>query len=133
MQLDGDTEDESMLQHQDYIYTADLQVEETRPWDEADVEAGSPASSQQRRRMRAHTMRLRGNAGMYTPAHVRGSSDTTILSTSTLGRTEPRPMMMRPTRGFTSINAPRSFPIGYGDHDLGIESRGTDADRMRFD
>ena len=123
-----------MLQDRDYVYTADLQVEEARPWDEADIEAGSPASSQQRRRMRAHTMRLRGNVGMYTPAHVRGSSDTT--STSTLGRTETRLMMMMPTRGFTSINEPRSLPIGYGEHELGMEARGMEGhghNRMRFD
>ncbi|KAK5632650.1 hypothetical protein RRF57_008364 [Xylaria bambusicola] len=123
MHLDGHTEDEDMLRDHDYVYTADLQVEETRPWDEADIEAGSPASLHQRRRIRAQTMRLRGNAGMYTPTHVRGSSDTT--STSTLGRTELRAAM---TTGFTSINAPRAL---YGEH---MEARGMDGhDSMRID
>ncbi|KAI0431541.1 hypothetical protein F5Y09DRAFT_340528 [Xylaria sp. FL1042] len=133
MQLDVQSDEIDMLQ--DAVYTADLQVEETPAWEEeeeeANVEAGSPASSQQRRRMRAHTMRLRGHAAMFSPAHARGSSDTT--STSTIGRTEAGTMMIT---GFTSINAPRPRLNGYDFYGLerGVEVGGIDeGDPMRID
>ncbi|KAI0804402.1 hypothetical protein GGR55DRAFT_658411 [Xylaria sp. FL0064] len=141
MQLDGPLSEEvDMLQPHDAVYTADLQVEEEETpaaaWaeeeeEEANVEAGSPASSQQRRRMRAHTMRLRGHAAMFTPAHARGSSDTTSIST--IGRIEAGTTMMTPT-GFTSINAPRALPSGYHGDETGVEARGIhEDDRMRID
>ncbi len=129
MQLDGQPEEEDMSQAHDFVYTADLQVEEAPAWEEANIEAGSPVSSQQGRRMRAHTMRLRRHAAMFTPSHTRGSSDTTSITT--IGRTEAGATR---TTGFTSINAPRPLFNDYGGHERGAEARGIDEDdRMRID
>ncbi|KAI1353406.1 hypothetical protein F5Y01DRAFT_277000 [Xylaria sp. FL0043] len=139
MQLDEPSEEDEILPAHDTVYTADLQVEEEETpaaWGEeeeedANVEAGSPASSQQRRRMRAHTMRLRGHVAMFTPVHARGSSDTTSIST--IGRMEAGSSMMAMT-GFTSINAPRALPDGYPGDETGAEAGGIhEDDRMRID
>ncbi|GAW21251.1 hypothetical protein ANO14919_107690 [Xylariales sp. No.14919] len=128
MQLDGEAGEEDMSAAHDDVYTADLQVEETFALDEANVEAGSPASSQQRRRMRAHTMRLSRQVAMAPPAHTRGSSDTTSISTA--GRTGPG---FRAMAGFTSSSPPRALPNGHGVYERVEVGEADDDDRMRID
>ncbi|TGJ85936.1 hypothetical protein E0Z10_g2792 [Xylaria hypoxylon] len=128
MQLDVQVAEEDMSVGHEAVYTADLQVEETFASEEANVEAGSPASSQQRRRMRAHTMRLSRQASTVLPAHARGFSDTTSISTT--GRTGAG---FTTIGGFTSINAPRALPNGYHEHGR-VEAGGVDDDdHMRID
>ncbi|KAI1752209.1 hypothetical protein F4782DRAFT_530822 [Xylaria castorea] len=125
MEVDGRVDHEEEDDASDAVYTGDLQVEETS----ASIEAGSPISTQQRRQLRSHTMRLGRRASfLLTYTHARGYSDTT--SASTMGRpgagTTPR-------TGFTSINAPRG---GYDEPTAGIETRGggvDDEDHMLLD
>ncbi|RYC57948.1 hypothetical protein CHU98_g8273, partial [Xylaria longipes] len=115
MEVDGQVDD---------VYTGDLrQVEEPPASAEASIEAGSPVTTQQRRQLRSHTMRLGRRTSFFIPTHARGYSDTT--STSMTGRTRTG---MTPRTGFTSVNAPRD---DYVERAVGVEV--DDADPMWLD
>ncbi|KAI0452353.1 hypothetical protein F5B21DRAFT_527078 [Xylaria acuta] len=130
--VDNEEEEEEEEEDAEAVYTADLQVEETSAQAEASIEAGSPLSTQQRRQLRSHTVRLGRRASFSIPAHARGSSDTTGgVSTMGVSRTGTG---MTPRTGFTSINAPRD---GYDGRAAGVGALGGgvdgDGDRMWLD
>lgn len=142
MQLDGQAEEEDATDIDEDVYAADLQVEETPALAEAEasIEAGSPVPSQQRRRMRSHTMRLSRSSSTFTPTHARGSSDT-VSMLSTTGRMAGRTEMEAETRFTSSFGsfAHRSSVHGPESSITETEPRGPevddvdDPDRMQID
>lgn len=139
-QVEGDDEEEENEEEEDeeeengsgphddeYVYTADLQVEEPPLPTEADIEAGSPVPSLQRRQWRSQTMHLTRPtdfvaASSPPPTRTRRFSDTMArsepasepASASTSGwigteeEEEEEEATANPTTSFTSINNPDS-------------------------
>ncbi|KAI1131811.1 hypothetical protein F5Y10DRAFT_261750 [Nemania abortiva] len=127
MQIDGQPEDEDTTEIDEDVYPAGLRVAGTPNTPaQANVDAGSPLPSLQRRQTRSYTMRLARQPSMVTHSmHARGFSDSAGVQ-------------MAGRAGFAGTGPPQASRSDYNEHEqggAGAEGRGVDddGDRMQID